>query len=139
LLPRHIDDEALRARLGIAMDQWKVANGITSPLAPMVLGEFAAGRDMARLYLNGGVFHSDLRLSAIWDRIGPDQQQFVEYQFRQYEGRVRLVVIELKKILDAADDPKSAAPSTELRAHILAQTERITRCCGIVPQCSRMP
>jgi hypothetical protein len=102
LLPRHIDDEALRARLGIAMDQWKVANGITSPLAPMVLGEFAAGRDMARLYLNGGVFHSDLRLSAIWDRIGPDQQQFVEYQFRQYEGRVRLVVIELKRILDAA-------------------------------------
>jgi hypothetical protein len=48
------------------------------------------------------VFHSDLRLSQVWDAIGPDQQRFVEYQFRQYEGRVRDVVIELKKVIDEA-------------------------------------
>jgi hypothetical protein len=68
------------------------------------LGEFASGRATARLYLYGGVFHSDVRLSAIWDAIGPDQQRFVEYQFRQYEGRVRDVVIEVKKIIDEAHE-----------------------------------
>jgi hypothetical protein len=101
-LPRHVDDAALRERLGMAMDHWKAANGIPSPLAPLSMGEFASGRETARLYLYGGVFHSDLRLSEIWDRIGPDQQRFVEYQFRQFEGRVRNVVIELKKVIDEA-------------------------------------
>lgn len=86
----------------MAMDHWKAANGIPSPLAPLSMGEFASGRETARLYLYGGVFHSDLRLSEIWDRIGPDQQRFVEYQFRQFEGRVRNVVIELKKVIDEA-------------------------------------
>lgn len=104
ILPRHVYDAALRERLGDAMDAWKAANGIPSALAPLSLGEFASGRDTARLYLNGGVFHSDLRLSEVWDAIGPDQQRFVEYQFRQYEGKVRNVFIELKKILDEARD-----------------------------------
>jgi hypothetical protein len=118
-LPRHVDDAALRDRLGQAMDLWKAANGIPSQLAPFVMGEFASGRETARLYLNGGVFHSDLRLSGIWDAIGEDQQNFVEYQFRQYEGRVRNVVIELKKVIDEAraagvlrDDPISLAGAT---------------------------
>lgn len=102
VLPRHVDDAALRDRLGKAMDAWKAANGIPSPLAPLSMGEFASGRETARLYLYGGVFHSDVRLSAIWDAIGPDKQRFVEYQFRQYEGRVRNVLIELKKVLDEA-------------------------------------
>jgi hypothetical protein len=104
VLPRHVDDAALRARLGVAMDQWKAANGIPSPLAPLSLGDFASGRETARLYLYGGVFHSDLRLSEIWDAIGPDKQRFVEYEFRQYERRVRDVIIELKKVLDEARD-----------------------------------
>lgn len=106
ILPRHVDDVALRERLGQAMAAWKAANGIQSPLAVLSLGEFASGRDTARLYLNGGVFHSDLRLSQIWDAIGPDKQRFIEYEFRQYEGRVRNVFIELKKVLDEARDAK---------------------------------
>jgi hypothetical protein len=106
LLPRHVDDPDLRGRLGVAMDRWKAANGIPSPLAVLSLGEFAAGRETARLYLYGGVFHSDLRLSGIWDVIGEDQQRFVEYQFRQYEGRVRDVVIEVKKVIDDAREAK---------------------------------
>jgi hypothetical protein len=102
MLPRHVDDATLRNRLGKAMDLWKAANGIPSPLAPFVMGEFASGRETARLYLYGGVFHSDLRLSGIWDAIGADRQRFVEYQFRQHEGRIRNVVIELKKVIDEA-------------------------------------
>jgi len=102
VLPRHVDDATLRERLGQAMDRWKAANGIPSPLAPLSLGDFAAGSETARLYLYGGVFHSDPELSDLWDAIGPDQQRFVEYQFRQYEGKVRDVVIELKKVLDEA-------------------------------------
>lgn len=104
VLPRHIDDAALRERLGKAMDAWKFANGIPSPLAVLSMGDFASGRETARLYLYGGVFHSDVGLSQVWDAIGPDQQRFVEYQFRQYEGRVRNVIIELKKVLDEARD-----------------------------------
>jgi hypothetical protein len=50
-LPRHVDDANLRDRLGASMDRWKAANGITSPLAPLAMGEFAAGRETARLYL----------------------------------------------------------------------------------------
>lgn len=102
VLPRHVDDAALRERLGKAMDRWKAANTIPSPLAPLSLGDFAAGSETARLYLYGGVFHSDPKLSDVWDAIGPDKQRFVEYQFRQYEGKVRDVVIELKKVLDEA-------------------------------------
>jgi hypothetical protein len=101
-LPRHVADLALRERLSRATRQWKAANGISSLLAPVVLGPFASGRALARLYLNGGVFHSDLRLSKVWDSAGPDQQRFIEYEFRQFEGRVRLVVIELKKVIDEA-------------------------------------
>ena len=111
-LPMHVDDSALRARLSAAMDQWKAANGIWSPLAPLSLGAFASGRATADLYLNGGVFHSDLHLSEVWDAVGPDKQRFIEYHFRQYEAKVRLVVIELKKVIDEAkaggllrDDP----------------------------------
>lgn len=102
VLPRHVDDATLRDRLGVAMDDWKAANGIPSPLAVLSLGEFAAGKETARLYLYGGVFHSDLRLSDVWDAIGEDQQRFIEYQFRQFEGKVRNVVIELKKVIDEA-------------------------------------
>jgi hypothetical protein len=104
VLPRHVDDASLRDRLGVAMDWWKSANGIPSPLAVLSLGEFAAGKETARLYLYGGVFHSDLRLSEVWDAIGEDQQRFIEYQFRQYEGKVRNVVIELKKVIDEASE-----------------------------------
>jgi hypothetical protein len=102
LLPRHVDDASLRDRLGNAMDGWKAANGLPSQFAPLVMGEFASGEANARLYMYGGVFHSNVRLSAIWDALGPDRQQFVEYQFRQYEGRVRIVFIELKKVIDEA-------------------------------------
>jgi hypothetical protein len=42
-LPRHVDDVAVRDRLGNAMDRWKAANGIPSQFAPFVLGEFASG------------------------------------------------------------------------------------------------
>lgn len=101
-LPRHVDDVDLRARLSRASDAWKKANGVQSAIAQLALGEFAAGRETARLYLNGGVFHSDLRLSAVWDAFGPDQQRLIEYEFRQFEGRVRLAVIELKKVIDEA-------------------------------------
>jgi hypothetical protein len=111
-LPRHIDDAGLRARLEAALDAWKAANGIPSPLAPLVMGEFASGGQTARLYLNGGLFHSDPDLSDLWDAIGADQQRFVEYQFRQYERKVRDIFIELKRVIDEAtaggvlrDDP----------------------------------
>ncbi len=101
-LPRHVRDPDLRIRLGAALGVWKAANGIPSPLAPLILGSFAAGSETARLYLNGGVFHSDPALSDVWDAIGPDQQRFVEHQFRQYEGRIRDVVVELKRVIDEA-------------------------------------
>jgi hypothetical protein len=102
VLPRHVDDAALRERLGKALDRLKAANGITSPLAALSMGEFASGRALARLYLNSGLSHSNVRMSAIWDSLGPDRQRSFEYQFRMYEGRVREVLIELKKIIDEA-------------------------------------
>jgi hypothetical protein len=122
VLPRHVDDAMLRDRLGKAMDRWKAANGIPSPLAPLALGDFAAGSETARLYLYGGVFHSDPELSDVWDAFGPDQQRFVEYQFRQYEGKIRDVVVELKKVLDEAkaagalrDAPLNLEPASGAR------------------------
>jgi len=102
VLPRHIDDVELRARLSRAMDAWKAALGIPSVFAPIALGPYAAGSETARLYLYGGVFHSDPDLSDVWDAIGPDQQRFIEYQFRQFEGKVRLVFIEVRQVIVAA-------------------------------------
>ena len=102
LLPRHIDDTGLRERLGRALDAWKAAQGIPSVLAPLTLGPYASGRETARLYLNGGVFHSDPDLSDVWDALGEDQQRFVEHAFRLYEAKVRDVFIELKRVIEAA-------------------------------------
>jgi hypothetical protein len=101
-LPRHVDDQALRGRLSAATDGWEAANGIVLAFAPIALGPFASGRELARLYLYGGVFHSDLELSQIWDAAGVNQRALLEYRFRQFEGRIRLVYIELKKIIDEA-------------------------------------
>jgi hypothetical protein len=67
-----------------------------------MFGERGSGRGTARLYLNGYVFHSDPDLSDQWDALGEDQQRFFEHAFRQYEGKVRLVFIELKRVIDAA-------------------------------------
>jgi hypothetical protein len=103
VLPRHVDDAALRQRLGNAMDAWKAANGIPSPIAPLVMGDFASGHETARLYLYSGVAHSEPQLAAIWDSLRPSDQQFVEYQVRVYESNVRNVVIELKKVIDEAN------------------------------------
>lgn len=101
LLPRHVDDPELRDRLGRALDSWKAAQGMPSAFAPLVMGPYASGRETARLYMNGGVFHSDPELSDVWDAIGEDQQRFVEHAFRQYEGMVRIVFIELKRVIEA--------------------------------------
>jgi hypothetical protein len=101
-LPRHIDNAELRERLHKTSDAFKAAQGVQSPLAALALGPFAAGEKVAKLYLHGGIFHSDPAMSEWWDRIGPNNQQMIQYEFRQYENRVRLVVIELKKVIDAA-------------------------------------
>jgi hypothetical protein len=103
-LPRHIDNQKLRDRLHRASDAFKAAQGVHSPLAAVALGPFAAGEELAKLYLHGGIFHSDPAMSEWWDRIGPNNQQTVQYEFRMYESRVRNVVIELKKIITAARD-----------------------------------
>lgn len=104
LLPRHVEDAALRERLGRALDAWDAAQGLPSALAPMTLGPYASGRETARLYLNGGIFHSDPDLSDVWDSLGEDRQRFVEHAFRQFEGKVRDVFIELKRVIEAARD-----------------------------------
>ena len=89
-----------------------------SPIAPLSLGPYAAGSERARLHINGGVFHSDPDLSDVWDAIGPDKQRFVEHAFRQYESKVRPVVIEVKRVIEAAraggflrDDPLDVGSS----------------------------
>ena len=107
LLPRHVDDPELRDRLARALDAWKAAQGIPSVLAPFTLGPYASGRETARLYLNGGIFHSDPDLSDVWDALGEDRQRFVEHAFREYEAKVRLVFIELKRVIEAARDAGS--------------------------------
>lgn len=91
-------------RLHRASDAFKAAQGVQSPLAAVALGPFAAGEALAKLYLHGGIFHSDPAMSEWWDRIGPNNQQTVQYEFRMYESRVRNVVIELKKVIAAARD-----------------------------------
>jgi hypothetical protein len=102
LLPRHVADTGLRARLSAALDRWKAAQAVWSPLAPLTLGPYASGKETARLYLYGHVFHSDPELSDVWDAIDEDQQQVFEWAFRQYEGKVRNVFIELKLVIVAA-------------------------------------
>lgn len=102
LLPRHVDDAELRDRLSRALDAWKAAQGFPSPLAQLSLGEYGTGRATARLYMYGGVFHSDPELSDVWDSLGPDRQRFIEHAFRQYDGKIRDVFIELKKVITAA-------------------------------------
>jgi hypothetical protein len=102
LLPHHVDDAELRERLGRALDGWKAAQGFPSVFSEPMFGESGSGRGTARLYLNGYVFHSDPDLSDQWDALGEDQQRFFEHAFRQYEEKVRLVFIELKRVIDAA-------------------------------------
>ena len=102
LLPRHVDDAELRERLGRALDDWKAAQGFPSVFSEPMYGEWGSGRGTARLYLYGHVFHSDPDLSDRWDALGEDRQRFFEHAFRQYEGKVRLVFIELKRVIDAA-------------------------------------
>ncbi len=104
ILPRYVDDEGLRRRLGSALDSWKAAQRIPALEAPLSLGTFASGRETARLYLNGGIFHSDPDLSDIWDALTQDQRRFVEHAFRSYEFKVRNVIIELKRVIERARD-----------------------------------
>ena len=101
-LPRHIDSAELRERLFQARRLWKAAEGVPSPIAPLVLGPFASGHKLARLYLHGGIFHSDPELSDTWDALGPNDREFVIYAFMTYEGRVRDIIVELKKVIDEA-------------------------------------
>jgi hypothetical protein len=101
-LPRHIDNAELRERLRKARQMWTAAEGVPSPIAPLVLGAFASGHNLARLYLHGGVFHSDPELSDIWDGLTANDQEFVMHAFRTYEGRVRDIIVELKKVIDEA-------------------------------------
>lgn len=122
-MSRVIDDPELRDRLGRAHVAWKAAQGLPSPIAVLSLGPYASGRDTARLYMNGGVFHSDPELSDVWDSIGADKQRFVEHMFRLYQGKVRLVFIELKQVIEAArgggylrDEPLDLAPSADPEA-----------------------
>jgi hypothetical protein len=74
--------------------------------APITLGYYASGRATARLYLNGGVFHSDPELSDVWDALSENGQTFVEHAFRMYESKVRLVLIELKLVIDLRGAPR---------------------------------
>src|ERR1700674_3082308 len=101
-LPRRIDNPELRARLAKARQLWTAAEGVPSPIAPLVLGRFASGHNLARLYLHGGVFHSDPDLSDVWDGLTADDQEFVMHAFRSYEGRVRAIIVGLKEVIDEA-------------------------------------
>ena len=91
----------LRELLHRASDDFKAAQGVQSPLAAVAPGPFAAGSQLAKLYLHGGIFHGDAEMSEWWDRIGPNNRQMIQYEFRMYESRVRNVVVELKKVIEA--------------------------------------
>jgi hypothetical protein len=106
LLPPHLASDELRQRLAKIHAEWKFAQGITSPVAPFVLGPFAPGYQTARLYLYGsGILHSDPLLVAIWDRLPEHKRQLVTWEFHQYEGRVRRVIRDLRLILvEAAEN-----------------------------------
>jgi hypothetical protein len=101
-LPRYVDDAGLRQRLGQAHDVWKAAQGVPSQLAPMVLGRFAPAKEMARLYLYGGIIHTDPELSDIWESMTPNEQTFVKHQFRLYESKVRNVIITVHEVIKEA-------------------------------------
>jgi hypothetical protein len=114
-LPRHIDDIDLRLRLREARRAWKAAQGVQSQveplaaltdflLAPWVLADFTAGRDLARLYLYGRIFHNDPELSDKWESLPPNYKTFVKHQFRIFDSKVREVIIEVRKVIKEAED-----------------------------------
>ena len=103
-LPPHIDDAGLRQRLREARRAWKAAQGVPSQFAPLVLGDFAAGRDLVRLYLYGGRLHTDPELSDHWQAMTPNERTFVKYQVRVYESKVRNVIVEVHKVINEALD-----------------------------------
>lgn len=100
-LPRHIDDAELRARLRTARQAWVEAEG--AGWLPLRLnGRLVTGRGVARLYLNGHVFHSDPELATAWHSMPTQLQQLVQYRFHMYEGEVRDAFIELRKVIREA-------------------------------------
>jgi hypothetical protein len=106
-LPRHIDDAGLRLRLREARRAWKAAQGayhVAPYLLGDVLGDFPCGRDLARLYLYGRIFHNDPELSDKWESLTPTYKTFVKHEFRIFDSRVRNVIIEVRKVIKEAEE-----------------------------------
>lgn len=100
-LPRHIDNPELRARLRTARKAWVAAEGV-GWLPLQLNGLLVTGRGVARLYLNGHVFHSDTELATAWHSMPLQLQQLVQYRFHMYEGEVRDALIELRMVIREA-------------------------------------
>src|SRR5207302_5837808 len=87
-LPRHINDIDLRLRLREARRAWKAAQGVPVQVEPfavltdfllapwVLLADFPTARDLARLYLNGRIFHNDPELSDKWESLPPQYKTF---------------------------------------------------------------
>lgn len=101
-LTPHVHDTGLRKRLRRATGAWNTVQEAASIPGQLTLGQFAPGRKLARLYLYGGIFHSDPTLVAIWDSLAPNDREFEEWAFRQYDGEVREVIVELKRVVEEA-------------------------------------
>jgi len=98
-----IKHHELRRRLACARRAWLDAHKPSFP-AVLTLGEYGYPKKMNRLYLYGGLFHSDPKMSEVWARLDPGTQKTIEWAFRNYEGKVRQVVVNLRSIVNESGE-----------------------------------
>lgn len=104
LLPRHIADRDLRARLKAISVMWRAANEAAPPSQPTQTGvlQFDTRNDLVELVLYGGLFHSNPRLADVWDAIGDNERNAALHGLRTYESDVRAVAHKVKEVIEIA-------------------------------------
>lgn len=100
-VPRYIDDAVLRDRVGQAHALWREAQGPGWPQFELD-GEVLTGAEVATLYLNGGMFHSDPELTARWNALSPQYRDVYQYKLMFFVNDVRTAVVALRDVLREA-------------------------------------
>lgn len=100
-VPRYLDDGVLRDRVQQAHAKWQEAQGPGWPRFELD-GQVLTGADVARLYLNGGMFHSDPELTLRWNALSPQYRDLYQYKFMFFVNEVRTAVVALRDVLREA-------------------------------------
>jgi len=96
--PRYLDDAGLRDRVQEAHAMWQEAQGPGWPRFELD-GKVLTGADVAKLYLYGGMFHSDPELTARWNALSPEYRDVYQYKFMFFVNEVRAAVVALRDVL----------------------------------------